>query len=86
MMWNKYAAGELPSDCVVDGKIIPIPVIVRFDDGHEEEDWIAGGELFLYCEKSCAFLLGHPIAWRYKYSKAEFLRRINEQKKETVAV
>lgn len=76
--WHKYAVGSLPKDYIVDGGPVPIPVIVRFDSGREEEDWIVGGELFLYCEKSCAFLFGRPIEWRYQYDKTEFLRRVNE--------
>lgn len=81
--WHKYAVGELPEDVVVDGEVIPVPVVIRFEDGHEAEDWIVGGTLFLYCEKSCAWLLGHVTEWRYLYdSKEQFLEALSEHRAE----
>lgn len=84
--WHKYSVGELPEDLMLGGEVIPVPVIVRFEDGREDKDWIVGGELFLYCEKSCAWLLGHPKEWRYEYdSKADFLRALAELRSQHMA-
>ena len=81
MTWHEYKVSKLPADFLVDGKVVPLPVIVKFDSGREEEDWISGGELMMYCDKSCPPEMGHPVAWRYKYSKAEFLRLVEEQRR-----
>ena len=81
MTWRKYVPGMFPDNFCVNGEAVPIPVIVKFDTGKTDDDWILNGELMMYCEISCPPTVGRPVSWKYKYSKAEFLRLVEEQRR-----
>lgn len=80
--WHDYSPGNFPEDIYFGDEIIPIPVEVMFDNGTVLEDWIVGGELFLYCQKSFAYMTSAPVpkAWRYQYEPDVLLKRIEQQR------
>lgn len=77
--WVPYRPGCFPPPIVVDGAEVPRSVIVEYEDGHQEEDCIFGGELLFHCEKSCTPIYGRLLRWRYQYSKEEFMQRLQEE-------
>ena len=68
----------MPAPLYLYGQQIYVPVIVRFANGDEEEDWLFDGMFCLYCPKSNEWARGcPPVAWRYKYeSKDAFIQAL----------
>lgn len=75
--WAEYPHG-LPRGFEFRGTFEPLPVVVKFDDGHTEDDWAKDCELMIYCEKSCRGLPYRPIAWREKYARNDLSRMLAE--------
>lgn len=78
--WHDYAVGHFPDDLVVDGAIVPRPVIVQYENGHEEDDYIFKNALMFFCVTACVPIYGPPKRWRYRDSKDEFMRKVEAER------
>lgn len=78
--WFKYKPHKFPPELIVDGATVPRPVVVRYENGHEEDDYIFNGALVFFCETSCTPIYGRIVKWRYKYTKAEFFKKVYEER------
>lgn len=78
--WHEYAVGHFPDDLVVDGAIVPRPVIVQYENGHEEDDYIFKNALMFFCVTACVPIYGPPKRWRYRDSKDEFMRKVEAER------